>query len=242
MTPDPAPPPEPTSQPEAAKTAPAVSDRALWLEVFAVLSVGYFPYLTSSIVHAVQPAASRMYWLDALAASVYSACAIFVVLYLISRSGEPWAAFGVTRPDFGDLLLGLTLFAADFVVAGVIRSLLPDDPAGWLASYPWPRPGVDYLLLAVREAMNGFGEELVMRAYLITRLERLLGSRLQAVLLSAVLFTSYHLHYGPGGGLLSILAFGLLFGAAYLLLRRVWPLALAHMLTDVYLALAGVAG
>src|SRR5262249_56919425 len=55
-----------------------------------------------------------------------------------------------------------------------------------------PATAIDYLLMVPKHAANGFAEELVMRAYLITRLARLLRSDLQSVFLSAFLFASYH--------------------------------------------------
>ena len=75
-----------------------------------------------------------------------------------------------------------------------------------------------------------------MRAYLVTRLELLLGSRLWAVVASAALFASYHIYQGPGA-LVDIFALGLLFGSGYVLLRRVWPFALAHAALDVCIEL-----
>src|SRR5262249_5619099 len=151
MTPEPSPLPDPPSQPDAAGVPtpappPPVSDRALWLEVFAVLSIGVFPYMASAVTSAVQPLPLLPYWLNALSACVYSGCTIFAVLYLIHRSGEPWSTFGVTRPGAGDVFLGLTLFMADYVVWVVVRPLLPEDPAGWRVLFPWPERAADYLL------------------------------------------------------------------------------------------------
>ena len=82
-----------------------------------------------------------------------------------------------------------------------------------------------------------FAEELVCRAYLITRLEVLLRSRLWAVLLSAGAFASYHAYQGVNGTTFAFL-FGVSFGAIYLFLRRVWPLALGHAMYDVLLELS----
>src|SRR5207302_51457 len=100
--------------------------------------------------------------------------------------------------------------------------------------YPLPQTAIDYLWMAAKYAANGFAEELVTRAYLITRLERLLKSRLLAVALSALLFASYHVYYGFGGALIYVMAFGVMYSGLYVLIRRVWPFALAHMLVDVF--------
>jgi membrane protease YdiL (CAAX protease family) len=245
MTPETAPPPEPTLQaeivPPPQAPRPPLSDRDVWLEVIAVLSIGVFPNIASAVTTVaavVQPSALPAYWLSALTRCVYNGCAIVAVLYIIHRSGEPFSAFGVTRPGAGDVLLALTLFMAEWFLWVAIRPLLPVDPSHWRIFFPQPREAADYLLMIPAEASNGFAEELITRGYLITRLERLLGSRFQAVVLSAVLFASYHLYYGPTGALIYVLVFGLAFGGAYVLLRRVWPLALAHMLLNISIEVA----
>jgi membrane protease YdiL (CAAX protease family) len=90
--------------------------------------------------------------------------------------------------------------------------------------------------MLLKESANGFTEELVTRAYLITRLEVLLRSRMAAVFLSATAFASYHAYQGPAG-LVGAFLFGLAFGLAYLGVRRVWPLALGHALFDIHIEL-----
>ena len=114
-----------------------------------------------------------------------------------------------------------------------IAPLVPDDFVNDDNLFPLPRSVTDYFWMTGKHVANGFAEELVMRAYLITRLERLLGSGSLAVLVSSLLFASYHIYYGPGVTLIHAVLFGLAFGGLYLLLRRVWPLALAHALINI---------
>jgi membrane protease YdiL (CAAX protease family) len=202
--------------------------------VLAVLAIGVFPYLSSAIVVAVHGAPADLpYWLDALDLGLRSACVSYATLYVIHRSSEPWSSFGMPRPGHSDLWLGLLIFILDYVLWARVAPLLPADVARPESLFPVPQGARDYLPMAVKYAANGFAEELVTRAYLITRLERLLKSGLQAVALSALLFASYHVYYGFGGWLIYVLVLGLVFGGLYLLLRRVWPLALAHMLINV---------
>src|SRR5205807_1673946 len=113
------------------------------------------------------------YWLDSFYLIVVSGCTILVTLYLISRSGEPWEKFGLARPRVLDAPLGAFLL----VVALVVWSRVPPLPDfGFRTGGAFPRPhgAVDYALMVVKYALAGFAEELVMRAYLLTRLKVLL--------------------------------------------------------------------
>jgi len=52
---------------------------------------------------------------------------------------------------------------------------------------------------------------------------------------SALLFASWHLYQGPPG-VASTLATGLLYGAVFVSLRRLWPLAAAHAVWNLVIA------
>ena len=77
-----------------------------------------------------------------------------------------------------------------------------------------------------------FFEELIARAYLMTRLKRLTNSVTAAVLISTVLQTSYHFYQG-GVRALSYVAVFLIFSIYYAKTNRVWPIILAHLYMDV---------
>jgi membrane protease YdiL (CAAX protease family) len=216
-----------------------MTDAQLWWEVLAVLAIGVVPYQINALVAAVDglppPLAN---WLDALDLVVRSACVTFAVMYIIHRSGEPMSSFGLVRPRLLDLGLALPLLVVDLgLIANFGRPLPLDGPPQ--PPLPAPEGAVAYALVIAKHAANGFAEELVMRAYLITRWKRLLRSRVQAVVLSAFLFASYHLHYGPGGGLVAIALLGLVNGGLYLMFPRIWPFALAHMGVNIILDLRG---
>ncbi len=71
-----------------------------------------------------------------------------------------------------------------------------------------------------------------MRGYLLTRLEHLLRSTWLAILVTTVLFASYHVYQGPVG-LIGAAVVGLVYGAAYRVQRRLWPVCIAHAIADV---------
>jgi membrane protease YdiL (CAAX protease family) len=165
-----------------------------------------------------------------------SAFVVGPVLYLIHRSGESWAFFGIVRPSFWDLLLGFWCFVIAIGLWWIESILIPAD---WWGSeyFPKPRLAVDYLLMIVKHAANGISEELVTRAYLISRLQQVLGSTTAAVVISAVFFASYHLYQGLSG-LVFVMMFGLAYGLLFVMIRRLWPLAFGHMAYNVYIELA----
>jgi membrane protease YdiL (CAAX protease family) len=216
-----------------------LAGRAVWGEVGAVLAVGVVPYLISTTVFlALPPSPPRPYWLSALELTAVSSCIIFVTLYLIRRSGEPWGRFGLTRPRVWDVFPGLGLFLAAQLLWLFCLELMPwdgDPPPGDPA--PRPRGPTDYALMVLQYGAAGFAEELVTRAYLVTRFEQLLRSRGAAVLWSSALFAAYHGYQGMVG-VTSALAFGIAYGTAFLLLRRVWPLAIGHALYNIHIDLA----
>ena len=178
------------------------------------------------------PAPPLPYWLDSCELTVLSACTIFVVLYLIRRGGEPLARFGVDGPKFSDVPVGIVLLFLWILLFYLRIAVFPlaDEPTG--TRFLPPRDRADYVLMVIKFTVAAYAEELVTRAYLITRLTGLLGSPAKAVVLAAVAFASYHAYQGVGG-LVDLFIFGLAFGVAYLLFGRVWPLAIGHALSNI---------
>jgi uncharacterized protein len=96
-----------------------------------------------------------------------------------------------------------------------------DFPAVWYR--------IPYLLLSAFQ--NGFAEEIIVVAYLLTRLRQLGWSNQRALAASAVLRGSYHLYQGFGG-FAGNFVMGLIFGYWFQRTRRVLPLVIAHFLLD----------
>jgi membrane protease YdiL (CAAX protease family) len=227
----------PAESPAAAP--PALTDREVWFEVGAVVAVGVLPhfvyalaFITSATVESSRSLA-QPFWLVALEQSAIGACIIYVTLYLIHRSGEPWQRFGLFRPSSLDVGLGLVLYFWMRLAWPFFRGWVQTD-GGLVSEWLFMRPQqpLEYPLMVIWFLVSGFAEELVTRAYLITRFERLLQSKAAAWLLSTALFTAYHCYQGVKG-LTGVLSFGMFFGVAYLCIRRVWPLAIAHALDNI---------
>ena len=155
------------------------------------------------------------------------------VLFLMWRSGRGWSSFGITRPRWYDPFLALVIYASAYVV--MLMGIAIDF--GFRAQQPLTdflaKPGgAEWVLVVLIAILNGGTEELVMRGYLIPRIERYCGSALVAVVATSLMFGAYHLYYGYAGAI-QITAMGFVFGGAFCATRRLWPVAIAHMLADV---------
>lgn len=166
-------------------------------------------------------------------------------LYLLWRSGIGPRAVGLARAKFrpdglhaialaaviGIPGLGLYLIAH---AMGISVTIVPSS----LQDHWWRLPA-----LILSACANSAAEEIVVVAYLITRLRAIGWSADSALLASALLRGSYHLYQGLGGGIGNIVM-GLVFGRYWQRTNRLWPLVIAHALIDAvayigYTALRG---
>lgn len=104
----------------------------------------------------------------------------------------------------------------------------------------------DIALLIVNAWANGFAEELIVVAWLVSRLRQLQVPWGWVFFASAVLRGSYHLYQGYSAGVGNIIM-GLIFVYFFYRTGRVWPLIIAHGLIDTvafvgYQLLDGVPG
>jgi len=83
----------------------------------------------------------------------------------------------------------------------------------------------------------GLGEEIVYRGYLFERLGKLLGSRAIAkaaiVVIAAAIFGAAHYSVQGLAGVQQATVGGLVFGTAFAVTNRLWPLIIAHAAFDV---------
>jgi membrane protease YdiL (CAAX protease family) len=166
---------------------------------------------------------------------------IALLSFIIWRSNEPLAHFGIKKfRIILDLLGGVGLWAVATVAIHfswpVLRFAIGQDQYLQILRSAYrvkvvPLGFGDYAMLAVSSFANGLAEEIVMRAYLITRLEELLDSTGLALLLTTVMFTCYHGYQGTAG-VMSVAIGGLISGIAYCLFRRLCPIVIAHGLMD----------
>lgn len=198
--------------------------------VFAILTLFEFPVEGARVASVSQ---STMLARQVLG-SLFGLAPVWLVVYLVRRSGEGIRALGLRADRVrDDVVHGIALFAVVGLVGigvylaavelGVNRFVVPVPPLGhW-----WTVPVL--VLNAIEAALL---EEVVVVAYLITRLRQLGFTESASVGASALLRGTYHLYQG-WGGFLGNLAMGALFGTVFSRTRRVWPIVVAHLLLDV---------
>jgi membrane protease YdiL (CAAX protease family) len=220
---------------------PVLARRALREEVLMVLSLS----LLASAVYAIISLTSApvkgetvavvppVPFPTQLANFVFGLAPVWLVVYLVRRTGEGVAAIGLATDRLReDVVRGAALFAVvgaagigvylGAVALGVNRFVVPVPPGHW-----WTVPVL--FMSAIQAALV---EEVIVAGYLITRLQQLRLTPAAAIGASAVLRGTYHLYQG-WGGFAGNVAMGLLFGFVFVRTRRTWPLIVAHLLLDL---------
>jgi membrane protease YdiL (CAAX protease family) len=171
-----------------------------------------------------------------LAYTVNAALSMFqvlVLLWLVRRwRHEPAATFGLVRPRWSDLGLGL-LALAGALFATILHAWWTG--AQWEPPSNWPQLGATFglatcvLLGIVFDAVN---EEALWRGYALTRVQQATGSPVFAVLVSSLLFALVHLYQGPLG-VFSAGLMGLVWGLMFARVRRIAPTVIGHAAINV---------
>jgi membrane protease YdiL (CAAX protease family) len=173
--------------------------------------------------------------------------AVLVLLctWLLRRSGERWRDLGLVRPKRWWLvpLLIIGGFVVLVIAANLIRNVLvpsmglqppgPNALTGLRGDFP------EYLFYAtlVSWGSAAFGEELLLRGFVLNRLLKILGrddagAALIAIVVQAAIFGSLHIHQGANA--LVATAAGLVFGFIWLLGgRNLWACVLLHGSVDL---------
>ena len=211
----------------------ADSRTAALLDVAAVVVV-------NALVHA---------WLRRLELGVaMSAFGIVVSLalatWLLRRRAVRWRDLGLRSPTLfgGAAAWTVGLFVVDlFLLPAILEPL-----CGALGMAPQNLHAFDDLkgntpkyllmLLPITWGTAAFGEEIIYRGFIFTRLTDALGRTRWAIavalLIQAVLFSLGHVYLGPRG-MINAGALGLVAGLVYVTNgRNLWPLIIAHGLVD----------
>lgn len=189
-------------------------------------------------------------------ASVWTAnVAMLVLIALSSRlRGQPLSEIGLTfsQPSLRSALWFMLKSALIFVLAmlgfalgGAIMVNVVDMQAGAdLSNYNYLRGNFGMFLASWIGVLfvSSFGEEVVYRGFLISRLEALFGSNPRVALVSAVVVSSLVFgvaHFAWGiVGIVQTSFMGLALATCYVVLKRnLWPLIAAHAIMDTLLLL-----
>jgi membrane protease YdiL (CAAX protease family) len=222
---------------------PAADRRTLREEIVVVLTLSLLASAVYAVIDLLSAPIAGVYVAAAdqstefarqIAGFVFGLAPVYLVVHLLRRSGEGAREIGLdaARP-WQDLGRGVVLFVIvgvagigvylASVAMGVNRFVVPVPPLGhW-----WTIPAL--LMNAAGAAVK---EEVIVVAYLVTRLGQLGWSDRRSTLASGLLRGSYHLYQGFGafGG---NLVMGLLFAWIFTRTRRAWPFVVAHFLLDV---------
>lgn len=223
---------------------PATLDRrTIYEEVVVVLSLTFLASAADAILQLLKApikgviayAAPQNPWFaEQVLGFVFGLAPIFLVVHLVRRSNEGIAVLGLTldRPkrdvEFGAVLFavvglaGIGLYLAA-VQLGVNRFVVPAPPPDHWWTYP---------AVFMNAAQAALLEEIIVLAYLVTRLGQAGWSVNATIAASALLRGSYHLYQG-WGGFFGNLAMGVLFAWLFTRTRRTWPFVVTHFLLDV---------
>ncbi len=218
---------------------PTQTTRELWLEVGVVMTIAVLPHIWNAVASLLErgphdPSVTASGWIYTIRSSVFTSIPI---LYLMWRSRDGWETFGLGRPRWlVDAVLGVFLFGAEKffylpVAKLIIRAFHHTERAAPLVTAAAERGVAFFTLWPLSALATGFVEELVVRGYLIPRLERLVGATWKAVVISSLVFASWHVYQGVEGTILVVVD-GLLYGTMFVSCRRLWPCVLAHALWD----------
>ena len=161
--------------------------------------------------------------------------------------GVSWSEFGLSRPKrwFRTVLLSIGVYVGFIltfvlIVSPILKFAFPDSIAD-LSRFEHLRGNLVSLIINIivhAFITAGFVEEFLWRGYLINRLVDLQGKKtivtmIMAVVCSALIFGVGHFNQGLMG-IVKISLIGLMFGAAFLIIRRnLWPLVIVHIILDV---------
>jgi len=162
--------------------------------------------------------------LNALWQPLYQLSHIALLLYLIHRGSLPRSRFGLLKPAWQDLPLGIGVWAFEFSSIRHSWTLGLTTAMAHVSHMHWADVATLPLLI-----LSAFWQELLMRGYFITRFEQLFESQPLSILAAAGLFSFWHAYQGPSGVIGSLIS-GLIYGAVFVRTRRLSPLVLGHAL------------
>lgn len=167
-----------------------------------------------------------------------------IAFWRLRATGQTLASIGLRKPagwagvGVGVVVLYVTCLIGVLVVISPIARALgwPPLDISRFADLPG-HPEKLVMLLATIWTIAAFCEELVFRGFLLDRIERLVGGpggwhAVVAVVSQATIFGAAHAYLGRVGMATAALV-GLVYGTWFVLRgRNIWPLIIAHGVTD----------
>lgn len=179
------------------------------------------------------------------------------IAYLIVRSGEGCAAFGIRKPKLimetgGAALItiidlvvltifGFLLYTISTMTPAFDRLFYGDVYEGSnVTRHPEVAMWVSWFWYGIMLVANSIGEELVFRGFILQRLAKIFRHPAVPLIASSALFASYHIYTGLYG-VVGAMFGGLLLGAVFLMYRRLLMCIIAHTLFNFCVAMMNIA-
>jgi membrane protease YdiL (CAAX protease family) len=176
---------------------------------------------------------------DQLRGMLRDALALCVLGYVLYRRQRSFSDIGL-RWSAKDAALALPLFLFGILSSAVQRPLV--DGLGQIFGQPgWHPPNIGAIFFGTEDIpvavvpswfLNGFNEELIVRAFVMTEVIKLTRRTWLAVVISVSIQTSYHFYQGVPIALSHIAIFTI-YSLFYARTRLILPVALAHSLLDL---------
>jgi membrane protease YdiL (CAAX protease family) len=212
----------------------------LWVS-FSMPVVGSIYYLLGGTA----PTAPVQQNYRLLGALITQATSLMVLWYVMGRQGKTWKDIG-WELNFADVPSALKLF----LVASVTTWVVVWIPVQYIyraysGQFLAPKSlnsvfgfGISALSITFI-CLNPFFEELIVRAYTMSEVMNLGGSRGLAIVISVVAQMSYHLYQGLANGLVLTVLFTV-FSIYFARTRRIMPVILVHLCLDLLALVRGV--
>lgn len=219
---------------------PVADKRERTIELILVLAVAFSASIVGSIIILITNGSIASHYDNTrFAMGICSEGSSLTLLwYVLSRQKRTWRNLTQT-PDWIDVPRGIGVFVLSSIVLAM--SYYTIQMTSFAVTHHWLHPKSLDGLLAVGVTLisvmfmvvNGFFEELIVRAYLMTEIRELGGSAALAVLISLIVQVSYHLYQGWINAVMVGTMFAV-FSVYYLKTRRIGPVIFAHILIDLF--------
>lgn len=232
----------PSVAPSTITPAPAAgfSNQQRWIELLVVLFVAIAAPLTASMYtlffgYSGNGVAGNLRYFYLL---VQQVGAVLVLWYVLRRTGRTFSDIGF-RPSIKGAFIGLALAALGWLAYVVVLTVTQVIHKHYFGTYIVRAnsallfPKASWAVLLPFLLFNGFYEEAIVRAYLMTELSQLTASIGLAAAASIILQASYHTYQGwlAVSGLTATFA---VFSIYYARSRRLFPIYIAHVVVDLF--------
>lgn len=211
-----------------------------------VLCVSFLHFIVSSTYYAVgrvAPYAPGMTSYRLMFALIAESTSLLVLWYVISEREGGWKSIG-WDPSWNDILAGFGVLIVSLMATVPPALVFQSTYRSFTGHYLQPRDlrqMLGFSISAVSIAfvlVNPFFEELIVRAYTMSEVMDLGGSRLLAIVLSVGLQTSYHLYQGVARSI-AVAATFTVFSIYFARTRKILPVIVAHFCIDAYALIRG---